>query len=278
MRFNFGSFGGFQSDPESGEYSWTPPKGEGKPRKPRKARSAASVTLWSVVITLVFGLLYFYFELPAINIHASELYIFIVLLCAVWCASALLLGGFRSNSMKEYLGAVRKKAAVPFYIICLCALVAVVGSVVGWKLFRAQGLRRAAAHRAGRLRHRRRGDKLRPDTHARRRLGQRARHPPPRRAERPRQPVRGQLRELSDKLPRPPRARHLPQLRRRLQVVEQPEQRHPRLPRHRHGDAGGRGRPHRERHTLLAQRVLLPRPGPPPALQLPDAHVLRRQL
>ena len=138
MRFNFGSFGGFQSDPESGEYSWTPPKGEGKPRKPRKARSAASVTLWSVVITLVFGLLYFYFELPAINIHASELYIFIVLLCAVWCASALLLGGFRSNSMKEYLGAVRKKAAVPFYIICLCVLVVVVGSVVGWKLFRAK--------------------------------------------------------------------------------------------------------------------------------------------
>ena len=137
MKFNFGSFGGFQSDPESGEYSWTPPK-SGKEKKPRRTMSAGKATLWSLVITLVFGFIYFYFELPALNIHAGELYVFIVLLCFVWCVSSLLLGGFRANSMKEYVGIARKKAAVPFYIICLVALVAVVGSVIGWKLFRAR--------------------------------------------------------------------------------------------------------------------------------------------
>ena len=100
--------------------------------------SAGKATLWSLVITLVFGFIYFYFELPALNIHAGELYVFIVLLCFVWCVSSLLLGGFRANSMKEYVGIARKKAAVPFYIICLVALVAVVGSVIGWKLFRAR--------------------------------------------------------------------------------------------------------------------------------------------
>ena len=93
--------------------------------------SAGKATLWSLVITLVFGFIYFYFELPALNIHAGELYVFIVLLCFVWCVSSLLLGGFRANSMKEYVGIARKKAAVPFYIICLVALVAVVGSVIG---------------------------------------------------------------------------------------------------------------------------------------------------
>ncbi len=40
--------------------------------------------------------------------------------------------------MKEYVSTARKKAAVPFYIICLCALVAVVGSVIGWTVFRAR--------------------------------------------------------------------------------------------------------------------------------------------
>ena len=137
MKFNFGSFGGFQSDPESGEYSWTPPR-SGREKKPRRTMSAGKATLWSLLITLIFGFIYFYFELPALNIHAGELYVFIVLLCFVWCVSSLLLGGFRANSMKEYVGIARKKAAVPFYIICLVALVAVVGSVIGWKLFRAR--------------------------------------------------------------------------------------------------------------------------------------------
>ena len=139
MRFNFGNFGGFQADPESGEYSWTPPKKEdAKPKKPRKIRKSGTVTLWSILITLIAGFIYFYFELPALNIHSGELYIFIILLCFVWCAASLLLGGFRCSSMKEYVSTARKKAAVPFYIICLVALVAVVGSLVGWQLFRAR--------------------------------------------------------------------------------------------------------------------------------------------
>ena len=128
MKFNFGNFGGFQQDPESGEYSWTPPNRQNsRPKKPRKAMSAGKSAVLSIVITLVFGFLYFYFELPALNIHSGELYIFIILLCLVWCASSLILGGFRASSVKEYVGVARKKAAVPFYIICLCALVAVIG-------------------------------------------------------------------------------------------------------------------------------------------------------
>ncbi len=139
MKFNFGNFGGYQSDPESGEYSWTPPKRENKkPKKPRKALSKGKALLISLLITIVFGFLYFYFKLPAINIHSGDLYIFIILLCLVWCASQLILGGFRGGSAKEYVNTARKQAAVPFYIICLCILVAVVGSVIGWRLFRAR--------------------------------------------------------------------------------------------------------------------------------------------
>ena len=142
MRFNFGNFGnfgGFNEDPESGEYSWTPPKRENqRAKKPRKAMSKGKSIFLSLLITIVFGFLYFYFSLPALNIHSGDLYVFIILLCLVWCAASLIFGGFHGGTAKEYVNTARKKAAVPFYIICLCILVAVVGSVVGWTVFRAR--------------------------------------------------------------------------------------------------------------------------------------------
>ena len=139
MKFDFGNFGGFNQDGDSGEYRWTPPKKDGgKPKKARRALSKGKATVISLVITIVFALLYFYFQLPALNIHSGDLYVFIILIALVWCASQLILGGFRGGSMKEYVSTARKQAAIPFYIICLCALVAIVGSVIGWRVFRAR--------------------------------------------------------------------------------------------------------------------------------------------
>ena len=114
--------------------------------------SAGKSAVLSIVITLIFGFLYFYFELPALNIHSGELYIFIILLCLVWCASSLILGGFRASSVKEYVGVARKKGrGALLYNLPLRA-----------RRRRRQrhrlealpreGLRRAPAHRAGRLR------------------------------------------------------------------------------------------------------------------------------
>ena len=40
--------------------------------------------------------------------------------------------------MKGYVSEARKKAAIPFYIICLCLAAAIVGSLIGWKVFRAR--------------------------------------------------------------------------------------------------------------------------------------------
>ena len=72
MKFNFGNFGGFQSDPDSGEYSWTPPNRQQKAKKPRKSLSKGKALIISLLITVVFGFLYFYFSLPALNIHSGE--------------------------------------------------------------------------------------------------------------------------------------------------------------------------------------------------------------
>lgn len=140
MKSWFGSFGSFNRDPNTGEYSWVPPERSsgGGERRPRKAHSRAASLGISLAITLVFGFVYFYFKLPAINIHSGELYLFIILLCAVYCACALVLSGFSASGVRGYVSEARKKAAIPFYIICLCLAVAVVGSLIGWKVFRAR--------------------------------------------------------------------------------------------------------------------------------------------
>ena len=73
MKFDFGNFGGFNQDGDSGEYRWTPPKKDGgKPKKARRALSKGKATVISLVITIVFALLYFYFQLPALNIHSGD--------------------------------------------------------------------------------------------------------------------------------------------------------------------------------------------------------------
>ena len=133
MKFNFGSF---SQDPHTGEYSYTPPPKN--PRRARKALSKGKSLLIALLVTLVFGFVYFYFSLPAINIHSSDLYVFIILLCAVFGACELLLTGAQASSVREWVGTARKRAAVPFYVVCLALAVALVGTVIGWKVFRAR--------------------------------------------------------------------------------------------------------------------------------------------
>ena len=134
MQFNFGGFG---QDPNGGDYGFQPQR-EKKPRKPRKTLSRGKSLLIALAVTLVFGFLYFYFRLPAINIHSGDLYVFIILLCAVFGACTLLLSGAQASGAREWVTTARKRAAVPFYVVCLCLAVAVVGTVIGWKVFRAR--------------------------------------------------------------------------------------------------------------------------------------------
>ena len=72
-----------------------------RPRRPKKPRRAIGSpftrTLINVVVTLLAGLVYFYFELPAINLHAEEFYVFAFLLCAVYCACAVFTSGFQGD-------------------------------------------------------------------------------------------------------------------------------------------------------------------------------------
>ena len=80
--FQFGGSSAFGGgfNPESFQGANPNPRPR-KPRKPRRAMgSAFSRTVTNLLVTLVFGLVYFYLELPALNLHAEEFYVFVFLL------------------------------------------------------------------------------------------------------------------------------------------------------------------------------------------------------
>lgn len=86
-----GSPGG-QSGQDAG---YSRPQRERKPRKP--IGTPLTRTLINLAVTAVVGLVYFYVELPALNPHAEEFYVFVFLLCAVYCGCAVLTSGFQGT-------------------------------------------------------------------------------------------------------------------------------------------------------------------------------------
>ena len=109
-----------------------------KERKPRKAiGNAFTRTLINLGVTILFALVYFYVELPALNFHSEDLYVFVFLVCAAYCAMAMITSGFQADGVKDYVGFVKKQCAVPFLVfIGLIAAIAI-GAISSWVVLRA---------------------------------------------------------------------------------------------------------------------------------------------
>ena len=109
-------------------------------RKPRKAVGTPGKRIAiNTLVTLLVGAVYFYLELPAINLHAEEFYVFVLLLCAVYCglrpADLRLPGrrGPRATSASRRSSAPSRSSSSPD-----CSRVAVAGGVASWRsCFRA---------------------------------------------------------------------------------------------------------------------------------------------
>jgi hypothetical protein len=71
----------------------------------------------NLLVTLVFALGYFYIELPALNFHAEELYVFLFLICAVYCVCAVFTSGFQGDGAKGYFHFVKKQCTIPFFAV-----------------------------------------------------------------------------------------------------------------------------------------------------------------
>lgn len=124
-------------------------------RKPLRGALIASL------LTLLGGFVYFYFALPAINIHNLDAYVFAAILVIVWSSlyavfSHTITHETGEKTPKDYLdvdengnvirkryrGNGRKPAVfsmkIPTAILIVMAVVAVVGTVVGLPIFRAK--------------------------------------------------------------------------------------------------------------------------------------------
>ena len=136
--FNFGGFNPGGAGADGGQPDFSQFQREKKPRKPRKAiGNAFTRTFINLAVTLVFAAVYFYLELPALNFHAEEFYMFVFLCCAVYCVCAVITSGFQGDGIKGYAHFVRKQCTVPFLLfIALIAAIAI-GSISSWVVLRA---------------------------------------------------------------------------------------------------------------------------------------------
>ena len=110
-----------------------------KPKKPRKAvKSPVTRVLINLAVTLAVGLVYFYVNLPPINLQAPEFHTFVLLLCVIYCGCAVLTSGFQGQGVKGYFQFLKRQCLVPVAAAVLSLLLCIGGSVVGSVIFRAK--------------------------------------------------------------------------------------------------------------------------------------------
>ena len=110
-----------------------------KPKKTRKAvKSPVTRVLINLAVTLAVGLVYFYVNLPPINLQAPEFHTFVLLLCVIYCGCAVLTSGFQGQGVKGYFQFLKRQCLVPVAVAVLSLLLCIGGSVVGSVIFRAK--------------------------------------------------------------------------------------------------------------------------------------------
>ena len=141
IKFSGSDAGGFRFDFSGANSAAGGSEGSAAPKRERKPRKAVGTPgkriAINTLVTLLVGAVYFYLELPAINLHAEEFYGFVLLLCAVYCGCALLTSGFQGEGAKGYFRFVKKQCTVPFFLAAGLLALAVVGGVASWVVFRA---------------------------------------------------------------------------------------------------------------------------------------------
>ncbi len=114
-----------------------------KPKSGRGPLSKPMQVLVSLIITAIFGAIYFYFSLPAINLKNGAFYVFAILLCAVFIIVSLLLSGanLRTGDARSFLGLVKRRCLPAGILVLLLLAVAVIGYIVSAPIFRAGAYR-----------------------------------------------------------------------------------------------------------------------------------------
>ena len=132
IKFSGSDAGGFQFDPNAAPR----PKKERKPRKSIGSKGGRIAV--NTLVTLLVGAVFFYVQMPAINLHAEEFYGFVLMLCVTYCICALFTSGFQGTGAKGYFTFVKKQCTVPFLAAALLIVTALVGAAASWVVLRAK--------------------------------------------------------------------------------------------------------------------------------------------
>lgn len=111
---------------------------------PRKPMGKAARILISLAVTLVFGLIYFYLSLPALNLQDGNFYTFVFVLCIVFVVASLFTSGFRmapGSGVKEYFRFVKTQCLPVGILMVLLIAVGIIGTLVSMPIFRASAYR-----------------------------------------------------------------------------------------------------------------------------------------
>ncbi len=93
--------------------------------------------LYSLLITAAVGFIYFYVNLPALNIHAEEFYAYILILCIIYTFCMIVLGGVKAQSLGGFLNYAWKQIKLPVIVFAVIIVVTVAGALCGMVIFRA---------------------------------------------------------------------------------------------------------------------------------------------
>lgn len=91
--------------------------------------------LISFIVTAIAGGVLYYMMLPAFNIHDTNMYLFFIILVALFMAVFSIV--CRANKKIERKEYVKKKSVIPLIIIAVIAVIMAVGYLTGITLFRA---------------------------------------------------------------------------------------------------------------------------------------------
>lgn len=104
-----------------------------------KPKGRASQVILNLIITIVFGIIYFYLKLPALNLKNPGMYVFVFLLSAVYCGLSIIsLGLHRIESGREFWDSLKKNCAAPVIICAALVVLFIVGSFISSPILRAR--------------------------------------------------------------------------------------------------------------------------------------------
>ena len=104
-------------------------------------KSTASRIALSIVITLVFAAVYFYVTLPAINLHNTSFYSFLVICLLLYIVVAMILMGVdtgkTSLTFKDYVAFAKSQCKAVVAVLLVLAAIFVLGQIISLPVFRA---------------------------------------------------------------------------------------------------------------------------------------------